>query len=451
MYLNHYTFQMRLKSFLSKTKCSFFQLRLVILLLLFAVIVQAQPMKYASLSFSEGLKNAKKSHQILFIQLESDCDQCNSVADQGLSGEEINELFGKFLCIKTGYNTDDYKKIISDYRIFPNYPSSLFVDSNGNYLSALLNQSTTNRNEYIKLAANALANKDNPPFKVYSDALAKGKCSKELLKQYITRLIQNRFNADDLVEKYAGELTLKDLEDTTELKFLISTAPIVNSNLYRILHYNDLLYQKVFASFPEEERVKINKIVIGRSIDKAIREKDKNYLYPVLTFVRGTYGKNYNAAQMAETNFQLDFLKGTKDSAGYFAQAKRCYDWNFRGLKMDSVVKAEVASSFKRPDGAVIRGGSLYHYGNLLNNMAFSIYELSSDKEHLGFALKLSEKTLNYNYPSYMDTYARILYKLGGRKEAIDWQEKAIDLCNSIHQPSDQFKEVLLKMKNGTL
>jgi tetratricopeptide (TPR) repeat protein len=118
---------------------------------------------------------------------------------------------------------------------------------------------------------------------------------------------------------------------------------------------------------------------------------------------------------------------------------------------MDSVCKAELNQAFKRPDGAIIRGGSLYQIGNQLNNMAFSISELSCDKEYLGFALKLSEQTLRYNYPPYIDTYAQILYKLGGRKDAIDWQQKAIDLSDSLHQPSNQLKEVLVKIKNGSL
>ena len=118
---------------------------------------------------------------------------------------------------------------------------------------------------------------------------------------------------------------------------------------------------------------------------------------------------------------------------------------------MDSVCKAELNQTFKRPDGAIIKGGSLYQIGNQLNNMAFSISELSCDKEYLGFALKLSEQTLRYNYPPYIDTYAQILYKLGGRKDAIDWQQKAIDLSDSLHQPGNQLKEVLVKMKNGSL
>jgi len=441
-----------------KTNSAEFKIESSFCLLLFLVsficnveTVFGQTLKYENLSFSEALSKAKNDNQIVFVQLESDCGQCNSVANDGLSGNEIGELYGKFVCIKVSFNTEDYKKIISAYRIFPNFPSSLFIDSKGNYLASLLSSSTSNRNEYIKLAANAMSNEKNPPFKIYTDALSKEKYNNESLKQYINILNEKNFNISDLVEKYAETLTLKEIEDTTELKFLIRTAPIVNSKLDKLIRFNYELFKKVFESIPFEERVRINQKVVARSKEKAFREKDQIYMYAVSSFLAGTYNKDYKAAQKATTNLQMDFYKATKDSSQYIALAKQYYNLNIKTLKMDSVCTAELNQTITRPDGAIIKGGSLYQIGNQLNNMAFSISELSCDKEYLGFALKLSEQTLRYNYPPYIDTYAQILYKLGGKKDALDWQQKAIDLSDSLHGPSNQLKEVLVKMINGSL
>ena len=433
-----------------KIGSSFIGLLVFLLFLCFTEVVSGQPLNYTNLSFSAALVKAGNANQIVFVQLDSDCDQCNSVANDGLSGNEIGELFGKFVCIKVGYNTNDYNKIIFDYRISRNLPSSLFVDSNGNYLASMLNRSTTNQNEYIKLAANALASEKKPPFKIYLDALSEGKCDKGLLKQFINILNEKNFNASDLIEKYVGTLTLKELEDTTELKFLIRTAPIVNSKLDKLIRFNSELFKKVFESIPFDERVRINQKVVAKSKEKAILEKDQTYMYEVSSFLAGTY-KDYKTAQKATSSLQMDYFKATKDSSQYLRYVKQYYDSNFKHLKMDSVCKAEMNHFIKRPDGAIIKGGPLYQIGNQLNDMAFSLLELSHDQEFLGFALKLSEQTLRYNYPPYIDTYAQILYKLGGRKDAIDWQQKAVDLSDSLHQPGNQLKEVLEKMKNGTL
>lgn len=438
-------------SFKNKISRSFFMFLIVVCVICNSEKVFAQSLKFENLSLRDALAKAKKSNQIVFIQLQSECHQCNSAADEGLSGNEIGELFEKFICMKVSYNGDEYHRITWNYRILPKYPSSLFVDSDGNYLASMVNRSTSNRNEYIKLAANAMANVRNPPFKIYTDALSKGKGNRDLLKQYIAKLNDKNFNTDDLVEKYTRELTLKELEDTTELKFLISTAPLVNSNLYKLLHNNSELFSKVFNSLPKDERTRINSKTIIESKEKAIRDKDWNYMYAISSFIRGTYGKDYRASQKAIVNFELDFFHAIKDSVQYFGCAKRCYNEFIKPLKMDSVCKAELNQTVKRPDGAIMKGGILYQYGNQLNKMAFTIYQLSSDKEHLGFALKLSEQTLRYNYPPYIDTYAQILYKLGGKKDAIDWQQKAVNISDSLHMSGNQFKEVLAKMKDGSL
>jgi hypothetical protein len=423
----------------------------IFLLLNYPIFVNGQRLNYENLNFSEALAKAKKTHQLVFIQLGSECKQCDSVAVKGLSGKEVNQVYEKFICIKTEQNTDDYKKIISDYRLKPNYPSSLFIDPHGNYLAAMLNKSTSNPFEYVKLALTATAAEKNPPFKIYTDAISKNKADKNLLKEYITKLIDANLEIGDLAEKYAGALTLKELVDSTELKFLIRTTPLLNSNLYRLLHTNVELYSKVFESFPKEERIRINQKIIRLSKEKAFKEKDRNLMHAISYYIRGTYGKDYKTGNKAASFFEMEFYETIKDSMMYYNHAKNYYQNYIQNLKIDSVCNAELNQMVKRADGAIMKGGRLYYTGNQLNRMAFTIQKLTSDKEQLGFGLKLSEQTLRYNYPPYIDTYAQILYKLGAKKDAMDWQKKAVDLSEKMYMPNESYKEVLLKMNNDSL
>jgi len=435
----------------SKTSFFFYSTFLLLCIFCFAPDAIGQPLEYVNLNFSEALTNAKSKNKIIFIQLESDCLQCNSVADNGLSGKEIGELFAKFICIKVTNNSDDYQNLLRQYRFYPNLPSSLFIDSEGNYLSSINNFSTTNRNEYFKLAAKALANKENPPFKIYTEALSQEKYNKELLQQYITKLNEQNFNIDDLLENYISEMTIKELDNETELAFLIRSCPIINSRTFQLIHQNPILYSKVFDSFPMEVRKIINQKIIAKSKSKLFREKDRNYLYAVSSFLSGSYGKDFKEGSKASQKLQLDFYKETKDLRSYFNSAKGFYSFFLEKLNIDSLREAELNQTMQLPDGSIMKGGSLYQTGNQLNDIAFTVYELSNDKEQLGFALKLSEKTLEYNVPSFIDTYARILYRLGGKKDAIEWQQKAISIGDSKHQPNDELKEALVKMQNGTL
>jgi len=88
-----------------------------------------------------------------------------------------------------------------------------------------------------------------------------------------------------------------------------------------------------------------------------------------------------------------------------------------------------------------------------LNNWAWAIFENSSDMNAVGKALSWSKisviKTNNYEY---MDTYANILYKMGRKEEAIEWEQKALNLAagdKSVYQQTiDKFKRGEKTWKN---
>ncbi len=318
-------------------------------------------------------------------------------------------------------------------------------------LASLNNQSTTYRKEYITLAAKAMVNVKNPPYRKYEDALLSEVYNKELLKEYINIIKESSFNVQNLTEIYLENLTIKDLSKSEELLFLIKTSPLINSKTYNFIHFDSKAYNEVFMSLPESERISINQKTISLSKAKAFNEKDEGYMYVVSNFLRNTYGSNYKDAFNASSKLELDFYKETKNFEQYFVRANEYYKRYLDKLDMDSVRTVEINRFIKRPDGTILKGGNLYEIANILNTIAFTIFENSTDKEKLGFALKLSEKTLDYNVISFYDTYAQILYRLGGKEDAIKWQEKAIDLGDSLNIPIDSFRETLLKMKNNSL
>lgn len=434
----------------SKTSNSFHSALLLLCIFCFATNTIGQPLQYANLSFSEALAKAKNDNKIVFINIEGSCIPCNAVANTALSGNGINEFFKKFVCIKVKPDTKDYKNIISEYYIPRNLPLSffLFVGAKGNYLASLQNSSALNRNIYFNLAKDAIANVENPPLKLYTDSLLNGNITKELMKQYIIKLNERNLYISDLVETYASGLTVKELEDENELKFLITTASVINSRSFKLTRLNNELFQKVFGTIPVEERIKINRKIIATSKEKAIKEKNVSYMYQVAQFLRGTYVNNPKQAQKESNILMMDYYHGVKDSVQYYLTAKQYYNSYIKSLDIDSLCKAELGELNQIKNGLTSKNGILFPIGGQINKMAWQLYEISSDEEHLGLALKLSKRTLAYNLPHFIDTYAHILYKLGGKKDAIEWQQKAVDLCESSIDPSNYtIKEELTKIR----
>jgi hypothetical protein len=81
-----------------------------------------------------------------------------------------------------------------------------------------------------------------------------------------------------------------------------------------------------------------------------------------------------------------------------------------------------------------------------LNDYAWAIFENVSDTNLLKSALVWSQYSLEGDiHAELFDTYANLLHKLGRQQEAIEWEEKALQL-----QPQELvFKETLEKMKKG--
>ena len=166
----------------------------------------------------------------------------------------------------------------------------------------------------------------------------------------------------------------------------------------------------------------------------------------VAGFVRGTY-EDREKGSRAYSNNMLDFYKEVKDTVRYMQYAKSYYHRHLERLDIDSISVKESNDFIKTRDGRIIKSSGRLVVGNQVNKLAWSIYELTDDPENLGMALKWAQRILVYENPAYHDTYAHILYKLGAKQKAIEWQGKAIELGKAVHLPTQSLEAELEKMK----
>lgn len=95
-------------------------------------------------------------------------------------------------------------------------------------------------------------------------------------------------------------------------------------------------------------------------------------------------------------------------------------------------------------------------YGKaLLNNMIWDvIFKHSNKREELEKGILWMEKILEtaQDDPTYMDTYANLLYKVGRKDEAIQWETKAAEIEDGYakaynRKPDPAYRETIVKMK----
>jgi hypothetical protein len=83
-----------------------------------------------------------------------------------------------------------------------------------------------------------------------------------------------------------------------------------------------------------------------------------------------------------------------------------------------------------------------------LNDFAWNVFLNCSDMACVEQALTWSKRSIDNNEePMFMDTYANILYKMGKKDEAIEWETKAMNLETSADKST--YEQTLNKMKNG--
>lgn len=81
----------------------------------------------------------------------------------------------------------------------------------------------------------------------------------------------------------------------------------------------------------------------------------------------------------------------------------------------------------------------------LLNNVAWAAFEQTNDKQALEGALAMSAKTIQEGGPTEWDTYGNLLYKLGQKEKALEWESKA-----AAGAPKDKgIQDAFEKMKKG--
>lgn len=94
---------------------------------------------------------------------------------------------------------------------------------------------------------------------------------------------------DELLTSYVGRLTIDSLYTVNNIKFILSSYPLVDSKVFRLIKLDQTLYDSAFYSFPFQERVRINRNIFTNSSAKAIQEKDRAYMQKVSNFLRDSY------------------------------------------------------------------------------------------------------------------------------------------------------------------
>ncbi|GAB4009309.1 hypothetical protein GCM10028808_17560 [Spirosoma migulaei] len=444
-------------------------------LLLFALIPQlllAQGIVFEKGTWDDALKKAKKEKKLLFLHFDRpSCGACTDVASTAFTSPLVREKFAMhFISFRTDGTTGIGKELAEKLDV-ECIPSSLFMDADENPLVRYCGSTSFDR-LYLEKAEEALTKNKEQPLKSLTEAYAQGERSPQFMRTYIDRLREMGLSTNEPLDAYLMSLPADSLQSGQVLRFIFEQGPVVDSKADFVFRRNYAKTDSLYKAVGWNKAVELNNRIVNNSLRKAIKEKNVSLAERTAIFRQRTYQNDTKNGLAAREWVMMRYYRGIQDTLQYLRLASDYYDKQFMTARVDSVQKLDeldhqrrMRGEFTQPTGAVTKAPlngqvittmafpNTQRFVSALNQAAWDFQELTRDSVYLNKALTWSKRTLEYREDgSLMDTYAHILYWLGRKEEALEWQTKAVKKEKDRGTPmSTSLEATLNKMKNGTL
>jgi hypothetical protein len=449
-------------------------IRLLLLTFLLPAFASAQFLA-PDTPLQQAFIEATQKDKLIFLMIESaECQQCNDVADKALQNDTLKkDLKKNFIALRISPLHPDLNYIQEKY----NYQAGnvvLFLDKWGTLVHRM-NLSTTNYNRYVLECMNATMRKTEAD---HVRTLEKEAFTGSLDINRLYALMDLRktlsLPTDDLLNQYVSQLPADSLTSLTTLKRIASMSPVLNSNADIVLRKNQDLFNQGWNSLSQTERVAINNQIIFKSRQQAIADKNISMANEVATFAKRIHPRKEAGEHSYHYNM-MEYYRGIHDTTAYLIAAVDYYEQyriitNAAAVKKSDSLRMEtfktqipveniksspddpiIATSVKKMRSVTRFTPTAPRYGQVLNYGARSFYKMTNDQYFLKKALQWAAYANEfYESPYALDTWARLLYKADKNVEqAVQLEEKAIELLKTQGFSTDAHNAVLAKMKKG--
>ncbi|HEY2349405.1 MAG TPA: thioredoxin family protein [Puia sp.] len=381
------------------------------------------------LTWQQILAKAKKDNKYIFVDCYTTwCGPCKYMAKNIFPLQETGDAVNpNFICVgiqidSTDHDSDTIKRVYADARMIETvyniraYPTFLYFNPEGRLVHRTVG-STINAEDFILNTKNAM----NPARQYYTmiGKFRAGDRDTLMLESLANLAIQNEngYLADSVIRDWLAQI--KNPFTTDRVLMIVQIAIKPGSPEFDLFYCNpekiDRLFKPGFA-----ENVVMNAVIQhNQSI--------------VTAFNNPAFTPDWNKID-SEISDQYGVAFGHQIALAVKSKYyKKNKNWDLYIKNLLPFLK-ENEAKLDSID---------------LNNYAMDIFEYSTDTIVLTYGLSLSKRSMNSqkNNPTFMDTYANLLYKLGRKTEAIDMETEALNLTEPADRPS--YQETLDKMKSG--
>ncbi|MFI5203362.1 MAG: thioredoxin family protein [Flavobacteriales bacterium] len=363
-------------------------------------------------------QRAKRANKPIFIDCYTSwCGPCKWMAKNIFPNDTVGDFYNSsFICAKIDMEKGDGKNIANTYKI-RSYPSFLFLDTSGKEIHRFIGSQPAI--EFVENGKNAIDTEKQ--WGTLRDKYKSGDRSHAFLRKYILAAYSAGEDPQPLVDWYAALLTPAQIAEPETFLFFSKVSYYVRTPLFEQLCANRAAYIKQYGS------AEVSKFIKGY----LEREVQKCYEMREITPHSGRY-KIYELPEKYKA-----FIEKIK-SIEFDGKEEYLQTIQLNSMLLREDVPELLAYYKKNPSGN----------SDKLNSVAWIVYEKSDKPEELKQALQLSKKSIELDeIYANVDTYAALLYKLGKKKDAQKYAEKAIELAKKENREATATLELLEKIK----
>ncbi|WP_374462135.1 thioredoxin family protein [Chryseobacterium taeanense] len=366
----------------------------------------AQGIKFEETNFNTILAKAKKENKLVFIDAYTTwCGPCKLMAKNVFPQKAVGDYYNaNFINAKIDMEKGEGIDIAKKYNVKA-FPTYLFVDGNGELVHRTLGY--VEEKDFIQFAKDA-----GDPSKRLGALKKKfedGEKDPEFLKNLagLTMYSDAEFSAKVMERYFSGKTEL----DRDDIQMLLTATQSTDSPLYKTFLAKKAEITKILPAERYEafdKNIKLNTIV-KKSYNADSKKWDDNYF-------------------MAETQ---KFL--TKDEAEKILKRAKAN----RALRDKDIATYEKLTMDIYKDTSALSSEEL-------NSIAWNFFENVTNKPALEKALAWAQESVKKNENSAnTDTLANLYNKLGDKKNAKLWAEKAIELAKKTGEDYSDTEKLL--------
>lgn len=383
-----------------------------LLIFLFPISVFAQEgIQFQSMSWDEALAAAQKSNKLIFMDAYTTwCGPCKALEKYTFTDPSVGTLFNASF-INVRFDMEQYPGLeLAEKYDVTIYPTLLFINRDGDLVHR--GCGALGIDELIALGKTAIT--PNETLSSLQEKVGNDERSIELIDKYILALGNACQDIDGFLKKFFSQVSNEELMN--------------EPNWYVFSEYDFDIYGDRFQYLLKNQK-NFDVLVEANNVqDKIYDTFIMNYFELANSEDFALFGIQSLIYMAKQNEFErkqelLDFL--------LFGYGELSENWDLYSDGAISFIKPENESS------------------ELVLNVAWKFYLFVDDTKKLLNALNWVKYVLDVEEPSpsSIDTYASLLFKIGRKKDAVIFEEKALQLAKSWGEATHHFEYQLEKFK----